>query len=259
MNLHDITPLVLTFNEEPNLERTLQGIGWANEIIIVDSFSQDRTLEIASRFDNVRLLQRTFDDHTSQWNFGLQQVVTPWVLTLDSDYVCSRAFEEELALLKPEMDVYFARFRYCVFGRRLRSTIYPPRAVLFQPKKNAYVPDGHTQLLDCHNATIGIFESTIDHDDRKPLARWCQSQVQYAKLEAEKLTNGDKKSLGWKDRLRQYLVLAPPLTLVYCLLWKRLLLDGRPGIYYSLQRVFAELLLALFILDRNLRNRDSLR
>ncbi len=257
MDLRDITPLVLTYNEELNLERTLKGITWASEVIIVDSFSQDRTLEIASRFDNVRLLQRMFDDHTAQWNFGLQQVGTPWVLTLDADYVCPRALEQELTKLQPELDVYFAKFSILCIWAQTSIHDLSSQSRSFQPRKNRYEPDGHTQLLDCEGATSGFLEVAIDHDDRKPLARWCQSQVQYAKLEAEKLLRSEQNSLGWKDRLRQYLILAPILTFVYCLLWKRLLLDGKPGIYYSLQRVFAEILLSISILDCSIRERKT--
>jgi hypothetical protein len=53
--------------------------------------------------------------------------------------------------------------------------------------------------------------------------------------------------------LRLKIILAPVLTLVYCLIWKRLILDGRPGLFYTLQRAYAELLLSLELLDRKLR------
>src|SRR4051794_13238413 len=96
MDLRDITPLVLSFNEEANLERTLHALDWATRIVLVDSFSSDKTLQIAARHRQVVVVQRAFDDHVSQWNFGLAQINSPWVLTLDADYVLSRTFVEGL-------------------------------------------------------------------------------------------------------------------------------------------------------------------
>ncbi|HEY0346639.1 MAG TPA: glycosyltransferase, partial [Pyrinomonadaceae bacterium] len=71
--LERITPLVLTFNEAPNIGRTLGQLGWARDIVVVDSFSSDDTLEIISRFPQVRLYQRKFDRHDLQWDFALKQ------------------------------------------------------------------------------------------------------------------------------------------------------------------------------------------
>src|SRR5689334_20185942 len=84
-----VTPLILTFNEEANIDRVLDKLRWAHRIVIVDSFSIDATLEIARRFPQVEIFQRAFDNHVDQWNFGLSQVTSEWVLTLDSDYVLS--------------------------------------------------------------------------------------------------------------------------------------------------------------------------
>jgi hypothetical protein len=65
--LNEITPLILTYNEAANIGRTLERLAWAREIVVVDSFSDDETVEIASSFANVRVIQRVFDCHRSQW------------------------------------------------------------------------------------------------------------------------------------------------------------------------------------------------
>ncbi|MBK8233256.1 MAG: glycosyltransferase [Candidatus Eisenbacteria bacterium] len=94
----DITPVILTYNEEANLDRTLAALTWASEIIIMDSLSTDRTIDIAHRHPRVRLLQRKFDDFASQWAYALEHAAirTGWVLALDADYVLAPGFEEEL-------------------------------------------------------------------------------------------------------------------------------------------------------------------
>ena len=127
--LDQITPLILTYNEAPNIARALAGLSWAKEIVLVDSFSDDETVAIAKSFANVRVLQRVFDNHRNQWEFGLKEtgITTPWVLALDADYVVSNDVVAEIEQLRPEegIDAYRAKFIYCINGKRLRSGIYP--------------------------------------------------------------------------------------------------------------------------------------
>lgn len=254
MKLEDITPLVLTYNEAANIERTLAGLAWARQIVVLDSGSTDGTAALIEQFDNAKVVERPFDNHTAQWNFGLEQVQTPWVLALDADYVCPPSLVEELRSLGPDHDAYAAGFRYCIDGRPLRGTLYPARVVLFRADRFRYVADGHTQTLQVAG-DVGKLSSVLLHDDRKPLARWLADQSRYAELEAVKLLSASASELGWKDRLRKRILWAAPATLFYCLFLKGLILDGWPGIYYTLQRVYAELLLSLKLLDARIRGK----
>ena len=145
MDLSNITPLILTYNEEPNLDRTLSKLTWASQILIVDSYSDDRTLEIITAYPQVKVLQRKFDTHTHQWNYGLSQVTTEWVLSLDADYQISRKLLDEIRNLSIDNTVhgYFIPFDYYVFGRPLRGNILPSRQALFKKSQATYVDDGH--------------------------------------------------------------------------------------------------------------------
>src|ERR1041385_1698853 len=149
--LDQITPLILTYNEAPNIARALAGLSWAKEIVVVDSFSDDETVAIAKSFANVRVEQRVFDNHRNQWEFGLKEtgITTPWVLALDADYVVSNDVAAEIEQLRPEegIDAYRASFVYCINGKRLRSGIYPPVTVLYRRDAATYVQDGHTQRV----------------------------------------------------------------------------------------------------------------
>lgn len=249
--LSSITPLILTFNEAPNLRRTLERLAWAKEIVVVDSFSTDETLDIARSFPQVRVVQRAFDTHAQQWNFGLEQVRTPWVLSLDADYALPEAFAKEMESLSAgdEVKAYHARFRYCIHGHPLRGTLYPPRLVLFQRAAGTYFQDGHTQQLRVTGAT-GFLSSVIDHDDRKPLAHWLRAQDKYAALEVQKLRSAPPGSLRAQDRLRLWILPAPFVVLLYTLFVKRALLDGWPGWLYAFQRLTAELILSMHLLEK---------
>ena len=253
MDLPSITPLILTYNEEANLTRTLDRLTWASRILVVDSHSTDATLDIARSYPQVDVVKRMFDDFASQCNFGLEHIDTEWVLSLDADYVCSQALIDEIKTLPstPAVDGFSAGFVYCVFGEPLRGTLYPPRTVLYRRKTASYQQDGHGHQVQV-DGPVGELEAPIYHDDRKPLDTWLDNQRRYARDEADKLTSGSVS--GLTDQVRTTRIFAPILTPLYCLFAKGLLLDGWPGWYYTLQRTYAELLLALELLDRDLRS-----
>jgi glycosyltransferase involved in cell wall biosynthesis len=256
--IEDITPLILTYNEAPNLRRTLASLAWAKEILVVDSFSTDETLTIARDFPQVRVVQRKFDSFAGQCNFGLQQVQTDWVLSLDADYVLTPELVTEIKSLSPPTEVagYATGFRYCVNGHPLRACLYPPRTVLYQRRLANYQNDGHGHRVQMAGK-ISRLAGYIDHDDRKPLSHWLWAQDRYAILEAAKLLGskepGAGTALNWPDRVRKKIILAPALVFFYTLLVKGLILDGWPGWYYVLQRTFAELLLSLRLLEEKLK------
>jgi glycosyltransferase involved in cell wall biosynthesis len=250
-----ITPVVLTYNEAPNIGRSLEKLGWAGDVVVVDSYSRDETSAIAKGFPNVRFFQRKFDSHASQWNFALKEtgIKTDWVLALDCDYVLTDEFIAEIKNLSPEAETsgYLAPFRYCVFGRPLRASVYPPVVVLYRRGLGTYLQDGHTQRVNI-SGKIEALNSPLLHDDRKSLGGWLDSQDRYMGLEADKLMAAGPGDLNAADRVRKLRVVAPMVMFVHCLLVKGLLLDGLAGFYYSFQRMIAESILSLHLIRRDL-------
>jgi len=246
-----ITPVILTYNESANLARTLEGVAWARDIVVVDSFSDDETLAIAARFPNVRVFQRRFDNHANQWNFAIERtnIASDWILALDADYVASSGMRAELARASGEAGRvgYLADFRYCVLGRPLRASLYPAHVVLFRRGCGRYAQFGHTQRL-LIDGEIGRLAVKLDHDDRKPLGRWLAAQAKYAGLEAEFVARG-RGELRPIDRLRKTGWLAPIVVLLHVLLVKRCLFEGWRGWFYALQRTLFEILFCLAWLE----------
>lgn len=255
MRLDDITPVILTLNEAPNIARTIEQLQWAKRIIVVDSQSDDETCAIVTRYPQAELFQRRFDSHANQWNYAISQtdIETDWVLALDADYVLSDELVNELMALAPPADVsgYRARFVYCIEGKPLRATVYTPVTVLFRRDRARYTQDGHTQRVRV-DGKIRQLANVIYHDDRKPLSSWVAAQNRYVRIEAEKLLSAEWKALRWAERIRRLRVVAPFAMLFYCLFVKGLILDGRAGIFYSFQRAFAELLLSLYLIRNDL-------
>ncbi len=252
--LDEITVLILTYNEEANIERTLRQLTWANRIVIVDSGSTDGTLEIIASVREAEVVRRPFDDFASQCNFGLSQISSEWVLSLDADYELSDAFISEMSALEPRIDRhgYQATFIYRIYGRRLRASLYPPRTVLYRKLSASYHNEGHGHRVSVKGA-VGLLKSPIFHDDRKPLSRWFSSQQRYAREEAAHLLKCGYGQLSRIDQVRLMGWPAPPLVFLYCLLLKRCVLDGWPGWLYVMQRLLAETMLAIEIVDRRLR------
>jgi len=275
MQLETITPLILTYNEAPNLDRTLAQLTWATTIVVIDSYSTDATLDILQHYPQIKLFQRPFDSFAEQWNFGLSKIASDWVLSLDADYVLSDELVAEIKTLPDHapthvpnhasdhvsdhvpdhapndirgngdrVNGYSARFKYCVFGKPLRGTLLPPRQVLYRRIYAAYYNDGHTQRVRI-DGTVCALSGSIYHDDRKPLSRWLGAQDRYMVLEVQKLRKTPVRELSWGDRLRKQTVLAPVVILLYCLILKGGILDGKVGWYYAMQRMLAEILLAI--------------
>jgi glycosyltransferase involved in cell wall biosynthesis len=249
-----ITPLIITFDEAPNIVRMLEKLAWARRIVVVDSGSTDGTLDILARYPHVAVFRRAFDSFADQCNFGLAQVRSEWVLSLDADYELSDALLEELRNLHQTEGVvgYRASFVYRIHGRPLRGTLYPPRVVLYRVKNSRYTNEGHGHRVTV-SGEVRALSGVIYHDDRKPLSRWFASQQSYAQLEANYLLKADASVLSASDRLRRVAWPAPIVVFFYVLVIKGCLFDGWPGWFYTLQRVTAECMIALELINDRLR------
>ncbi|MGJ0396988.1 MAG: glycosyltransferase family 2 protein [Methylocystis sp.] len=259
--IDQIGVLILTYNEAPNIGRTLDALNAFSEIVVLDSGSTDGTLAIVAKHGRARVAHRDFDDFASQCNFGLSLIEAPWALSLDADYELSEELIDELTRLDPGGDVagYRAGFIYRIYGAPLRGTLYPARAVLYRRDRARYLNRGHGHRVTI-DGPVAELRGKIFHDDRKPLMRWLASQQRYARAEADYLLSiAPAGSLRTVDRLRRMGWAAPILVFLYTLIWKRCLFDGWRGWLYVLQRTLAETMIALEIVDRRLQRQEAAR
>ncbi len=242
--LAHITPVILTYNEAPNIGRVLERLRWAGDIVVVDSLSDDATLEICRGFDNVRTLTRPFTTHAEQWNFALKEtsLQTEWVLALDADYMMTPQVLAEIDSLAPGEDVagYALPFKYAIQGHVLRSGVYPPVTALYRKQGATYLQDGHTQRISVKGRVEHLSNHAI-HDDRKSFERWVLSQVKYARLEADKMEAAPPSLRKW---LRGRTPFAAFAMGFYCLFVRGGLIEGRPGWLYAFQRAIAEAMIS---------------
>src|SRR5579863_8164336 len=118
----DVSVIILTFNEEKNLPDCLDSVkGWAKEVFVVDSFSTDRTVDIAlSRAkEGVRVVQHAFKDYSTQWNWALTRLPLKgaWTLKLDADERVTKEF-------KKESDAFFKTTASPIEGFYFRRNIF---------------------------------------------------------------------------------------------------------------------------------------
>jgi hypothetical protein len=118
-----LTGVITSFNEEHNIAECIESMNWCDEIVLVDSFSTDRTPEIARSYDKVRFFQRPYFGAGAQKNWALQHVQHDWVFLLDADERCTPTLKNEIESLRargPEHDAYTINRNVFFLGKRIR-------------------------------------------------------------------------------------------------------------------------------------------
>jgi glycosyltransferase involved in cell wall biosynthesis len=254
MNINlPLSALIITYNEEDNIKRSLDSLHWIPNILVIDSGSTDNTLDIISNYDTARVLERSFDNFANQCNYGLGKICSRWVLSIDADFIVSERLAIEITHNLNKIDMqnvhgYSIPIRYCIAGHPIRGSIYPPRICLYQTDAGHYENEGHGHRVKI-KGNVKRLSGEIYHDDRKPITRWLTSQQKYMTTEAKSLIETSSYELSYADLLRKHTPLAPLAALVLCLFWKRGIFDGSRGWTYVIQRVYAEILLLVLLSD----------
>lgn len=253
--LKRFTPIVLTWNEGPNLARCLAALTWADTVVVLDSGSTDDTEVVARGYPNVRWEVRPFDSHRQQWQHAVNVARSEYVLALDADMVVPPAFVDELRELPTEC-AGIVSFEYHLLGAPLRGSVYPPQVRVFRPAAVRIEQAGHTQEF-LVPGPVHRFRTPWIHDDRKPLERWVANQVSYSALEERRLFDrGGRARL--RDRLRRLGVM-PAVIGPYAWLRAGGPLAGAAGVRYALERTVFEALLAIRVVNRRLGGEERTR
>lgn len=237
-----LTVVVLTLNEEANIGRCLASVAWADRVVVVDSGSTDQTEAIARSHSNVAWYQRRFDDHGSQWGFGLEEgaATGEFLLTLDADMAVTATLKDELGavLEKGSCAGGVIGFDYRIDGVPLRESLCRPQLRLLRRGLFSVELDGHTQAFRAAGP-VHRFKARLIHDDRKPIERFVGSQLRYSALEARRL---QEDAGGWalKNWIRRRLSCAPVAAWLLAYLRAGGPIGGAAASRYAAERLLFE-------------------
>ncbi|MCO5168004.1 MAG: glycosyltransferase family 2 protein [Planctomycetes bacterium] len=185
-----VVAVVLTLDEELHLPSCLASLRWCDEVVVLDSFSADRTEEIA-RDAGARFVQHPFTGFGAQrnWALGALGLAHEWVLFLDADERVPAALADEIRALTrsapPELAAFRVRRRFHLWGRWLpRSSDYPTWVVrLVRRGRVRYVDRGHgeTQVVD---GDVGALEHDLIDENLRGIEAWFDRQNRYSSREA---------------------------------------------------------------------------
>jgi len=277
---YPLTAIVLTYNEQDNIAACLQHLDWVEDVLVVDSFSSDGTLDVVREVrSDARILQNPFEDFGQQRNWALDEGDPRhrWVLFVDADEQinaeCAGAILRAIESDSPNVGYYLTCRNYFL-GRWIKhSTLYPSWQLrLLKLGEVRYCKEGHGQR-EVTNGPLGYLREPYDHYGfSKGLAHWIARHNHYSsdevelilRLRQEPLAVGELFS-GDAVKTRRFLkrcaarvgLLRPLARFLHTYLWRLGFLDGYPGLLYGLLRLSHEIHISVKLAERAIKPAEA--
>lgn len=251
-----VTAIVLTYNEAANMAPCLGAMEAIDDIVIVDSGSEDDTISEAKRIrPDVRVFSNPFKDFGDQRNWALDNCAprNEWIVFVDADEYCTRGFLEELQqfVAKPSnvVGAYVAGKNYFL-GRWLKhSTVYPSYQLrILKWHKVRFRRDGHGQAAVTDGELVRFRFGWIHNTFSKGVAEWISRHNRYSTTDLDLIRELRREPMNWRavflgrgkehrralKQLSTRVPLRPLFSFVYFYFVRGGFLDGRPGLLYCL-------------------------
>ena len=218
--------VIITLNAAPQLERCLQSVAFADEILVVDSGSTDATLEIAQRY-GARVIHQDWLGYGKQKQFAAAQARHPWVLSLDADERVSEELKVSIlaALEAPGFHAYEFPRRNRFMGRWLaHGEGYPDLSLRLFDRGHASWSDDAVHEKVVPDGPVGRLEGDLLHESQTTIASYLEKQNRYTSLQAEALYRAGKRAGLLK------LTLSPAFRFIKFYFLRLGFLDGVPGL-----------------------------
>jgi len=225
-----LTAIIPTLNEESNIEAAIKTLCFADEIIVIDSLSTDKTVEIAQKM-GVKVILRKFDNFSSQKNFAIEQAKNDWIYVLDADERVSESLKNEIKskLSSSPTEVAFSiKMNYHFMGRLMKHSSFKTKTVTRLFNKQFCKYDGrlvHEQLNI--NGTQVMLTNYLDHNSDKSIDGFIQTQNFYASLKSKELIHKNDKNIYAKALLK------PPFRFFKHFIIQLGFLDGFQGMVFA--------------------------
>jgi len=258
----NVSVFIMTYDEETNIERCLESVRWSDDVVILDSFSKDKTVTLAGAYPNVRIFERRFDDYSGQRNHGLHAIAyrNRWLLVVDADEVVEPGLAVEVrdvARARPVVDVFLLRRKVFFDGRWMRWNIAYDFWIerLMRPQAVRYEGRVHEKLR--FEGGYGRLRGALEHHQfAKGIDHWLGRRCQYARLEAQSAGTAyglrparllSRDTLLRRSALKALYYRMPArwaVYLAYNLLFKFAYLGGISGLRYICLEAYSQYLVA---------------
>ena len=270
-----VAVIILTFNEEKHLERCIKSVlPLTNEVYVIDSYSKDRTKEIAENL-GVGFLQNTWINYSSQFTWGLEACKTKadWIFRLDADeYLTDNLIDEikdVLAKISPSVNGLAVNYRHIFLGKWIRyGTRYPLTLLRIFRREKAYIePRWMDERIILKEGTAVTLKNDFIHEDLNTITYFIDKHNGYATREAIDLLNKQYSLNLYKDdnidtghfnlRMKKYLYsnrsilwVRSFLYFIYRYIFRLGFLDGKEGlVYHFMQGLWYRFLVDIKIIE----------
>jgi len=230
-----VTVIVLTFNEERNLDDCLKTVSWADELFVVDSFSTDKTPEIVSR-DGIRFVQHEYVNSATQKNWAIPQATHPWILIVDADERVTPELRDEIlkTLEKPDADGYRIGRQNYFLGKKIRFSGWQNDTVLrlFRRDKGRY-QDRHVHADIIIDGSVGALKSKFLHHTFESFDQYLKKYDRYTSWAARDRGKRTKR-VRW-----DHLALRPLGRFLRHYILRLGILDGKEGFIISMMAAYS--------------------
>lgn len=231
-----ITAIIPTFNEEIHIEEAIQSVSFADEIIVIDSFSTDATVALAKKH-NVKILQRVFDDFSSQKNYAIDVAKHEWVYVLDADERVSIELKDEILNINLEATNFVGFYVKRVFfflDKKINFSGWQRDKVmrLFNKKHCRYNGAPVHELIDA-KGVASFFKGKVNHYSYRDYDHYISKLNAYSLLQAKNLHQQNKKVNAF------HLFIKPPVRFLIHYIIRLGFLDGKAGVVIAKTQAYA--------------------
>jgi len=270
-----LSVLIPTRNEERNLAACIGSVAWADDIVVLDSGSTDRTADIAREL-GARIVEREFDDFSTHKNWALAQIDfrNGWILLLDADERITPGLADEIRAVVGSAGTdgpagYYLARRTVFAGRWLRhGGVWPDYNLRLLRRGHGRYEDRAVHEHMMLDGPAGYFREPLLHDDDKGLERFFERHNTYTSLEAVEIVRARRKGGAGRAVLRgdlaargparrralktfaqRWLPFRPLCVFLYMYVLRAGFLDGRAGFRYAVLKMFFEYQIALKVIE----------
>lgn len=224
-----LSVLIITYNEAKHLQELLPDLAFADEVVIVDSFSTDKTKEITCSFPKVRFLEKEFENFTDQRNFAIDQAKNDWILFIDADERLTPEFKKELLETvsgNPKHSAYLVYRTFMFQNQKLNFSGWQTDKIyrLFNKQKARYTQERLVHEKLTVDGSIGIMKHKIIHYSYADFESYKQKMLSYGRLKAQEVQRKDLNPNFF------HFYIKPAYKFLYQYLIRLGILDGKKGI-----------------------------